>query len=108
LLALCAEWHRAEDRYAEASEPRMGALDAATRAEARDLEHRAHDVEGELRERIFATKATAIPGLKAKAGIVHRVYRSDACLAEVAAELDRTTLGLLADLLALADGGAAA
>ncbi len=120
LLALCAAWHRAEDRYQAAwtaLETAMGhATDGAVRMArkaAADPDGRlfaevcaAEEAEAGLRDRIGATRAATLAGVVAKARIAERMYGRSSDINSFAGQLADATLGLLPDLAAL--GGEAA
>jgi hypothetical protein len=120
LLALCAAWHRAEDRYQAAWTSLETAMGHATAPTVRERLKPLVDPDGRLfaevcaaeeagaglRDRIGATRAASLAGVVAKARIAERMYGRSSDINSFAGQLADATLGLLPDLAAL--GGEAA
>jgi hypothetical protein len=96
LIRLCAAWHR----FQEAIEAVEAVLDCPKAMDAAAAE-------GDLRDRIWTVRPTTFQGVAAKARIVHRLHGDSGDLNTFTGELHQATLGLIPDLVALADGAAA-
>ena len=100
LLALCADWRRAFDREAVVLDRLGYKHDTDWSDEDRALIAEVQGDVYDLEDRVFATKATTLAGIKAKAGVLE--YLDTA--AGIPAEREYAA-SLVADIMAL--GGAA-